>query len=130
MTLPESDAAFLADRGIPHEVTSEAGMTCVVFPSWPLPGGFTNESANLLVRLQPGYPDLPPDMWWFEPAVQPVDGRTIQATEVVEQHLGRNWQRWSRHLSADQWQSGVDGLESYLALIRHEVARCAVGQAA
>lgn len=99
-------------------------MTCVVFPNWALPNGFTNESVSLLVRLQPGYPDLPPDMWWFEPAVQLADGRAIQATDVVEQHLGRTWQRWSRHLSPEQWHSGVDGLESYLALIRHELARC------
>ena len=124
MTLPESDAEFLRDRGVPHEVTAEGGMTCVVFPEWPLPVGFTNPTVSLLVRLQPGYPDLPPDMWWFEPAVQLADGRPIQATEVVEPHLGRTWQRWSRHLSPEQWQSGVDGLESYLALIRHELARC------
>lgn len=126
MNLPEFDVEFLSDRGVPHEVTTEAGMTCVVFTDWPLPDGYANSTVSLLVRLQPGYPDLPPDMWWFEPAVQRADGRPIPATEVIEQHVGRTWQRWSRHLTPDQWQSGIDGLESYLALIRHDLARYAL----
>jgi hypothetical protein len=124
MPLPPSDTDYLQERDIAHEITEEAGMTCVVLPSWPLPKGYTAESADLLIRLQPGYPDLPPDMWWFEPAVELINGPTIQATEVREPHLGRTWQRWSRHLTPEQWQSGVDGLESYLALIARELERC------
>jgi hypothetical protein len=63
-------------------------------------------------------------MWWFDPPVRRVDGLDIPATQVVEQHVGRSWQRWSRHFSAGQWQSGIDGLESYLALIQREVLQC------
>jgi hypothetical protein len=64
-------------------------------------------------------------MWWFDPLIKLADGRIAQATEATEHHLGRNWQRWSRHFKPGQWQSGIDGLESYLALIRHELARSA-----
>lgn len=129
MSLPDTDAAHLTDRGLQHSVTIDAGMTCLVFPSWPLPPGFNMTSADLLIRLPAGYPDVPPDMWWFCPAVALADGRAIPATEVVEQHLGRSWQRWSRHFQPGQWHSGIDGLESYLALIRRELDRC-VGEAA
>ncbi len=104
-------------------------MICLIFPGWPLPTGYVCKSADLLLRLHPGYPDAPPDMWWFDPALQLTDGQQLEATQVTEQHLGRSWQRWSRHLTADQWQSGVDGLESYLALISKELARCANGAA-
>jgi len=62
-------------------------------------------------------------MWWFDPPVRRVDGQTIPATDVVEQHLGRGWQRWSRHLQPEQWRSGVDGLENYVALVRSELER-------
>jgi len=127
MNLPDSDAAYLADRDIAHSVVAESGMICVVLPEWRLPTGYDRESADLLLRLHPGYPDAPPDMWWFDPAVQLSDGRTIEATQVIEQHVGRSWQRWSRHLQPSQWQSGVDGLESYLALVTQELARCANG---
>lgn len=104
-------------------------MTCVVLPDFRLPSGYDRGESDLLIRLGPGYPDTAPDMWWFDPAIRLADGRTIQATEVVESHLGRHWQRWSRHFSAGQWRSGLDGLESYIALIRGELDRSALAPA-
>jgi hypothetical protein len=96
-------------------------MVCVVMAQWPLPRGLDRDAADLLVRLSPGYPDVPPDMWWFSPAVHLADGTALPATDVVEVYLGRQWQRWSRHFTNGQWQSGVDGLASYLALIRQDL---------
>jgi hypothetical protein len=119
------DAAYLEGRRIAHSVTSEVGMTCVVLPGWTLPAGLNLPSADLLVRLPPNYPDVPPDMWWFSPAVCRADGRSAPATEATERHLGRDWQRWSRHFQPGQWNSGTDGLESYLALIRRDLIRAA-----
>lgn len=125
MTLPEPDAEFLARRGLVHTVTVDGPMTCVVLQDWRLPQGLNVTTADLLIRLQPGYPDLPPDMWWFSPAVTRANGGAIEATQASENHLGRTWQRWSRHFQPGQWRSGVDGLESYIALIDRELARCA-----
>src|SRR5690242_8783834 len=99
MPLLSSDEAFLAERGFEFEVREEGGMTCLVIHDWPLPAGSDVRSTDLLVRLPPGYPDIAPDMWWFDPAVRRVDGQEIPATQVVEQHLGRSWQRWSRHFN-------------------------------
>ena len=123
MSLPELDIAYLHERGIAHEVVSDAGMICVVMPQWPLPSGFDRPASDLLVRLKPGYPDVQPDMWWFSPPVHLADGRELPNTNVLETHLGRTWQRWSRHFNSGQWQSGIDGLESYLALIRQDIER-------
>ena len=123
MSLPELDVAYLSERGIAHEVVAEAGMACVVLTEWQLPRGFDRDTADLLIRLSPGYPDVPPDMWWFSPPVHLANGRELPATNAVESHLGRSWQRWSRHFSGGQWQSGVDGLESFLALIRQNLER-------
>jgi hypothetical protein len=128
--LPAEDIAFITERGIDYQATSEAGMTCVVISNWPLPPGFDRPGADLLLRLSTGYPDVPPDMWWFDPAVKLANGTALPATEVVEHHLGRTWQRWSRHFNGGQWQSGIDGLESYLALIRQELERSAAEAAA
>jgi E2/UBC family protein E len=100
-------------------------MTCIVFPQWRLPPGYDRQSSDLLLRLPAGYPDVPPDMWWFDPAVRLSNGQVIQATEATEQHLGRSWQRWSRHFANGQWRSGVDGLESFVALIQRELTRSA-----
>lgn len=123
MSLPETDTAYLKERGIAHEVVNESGMTCVLLSRWTLPAGFDHEAADLLIRLSAGYPDVRPDMWWFDPPVRLADGKDVPATQVIETHLGRSWQRWSRHFSNGQWQSGVDGLESFLALIRRDLER-------
>lgn len=128
--LPTEDQAHLADRIPRATVQPDAGMICILIPGFPLGGGFDRASSDLMLRLSPGYPDVPPDMWWFDPPVRRVDGATIAATEVVEQHLGRTWQRWSRHLTPGQWRSGVDGLHSYLALVGKELRRAAPAMAA
>jgi len=123
MTLPASDVGYLESRGITYEVTSEAGLTCVILPDWPLPFGYEPEKADLLVQLTPQYPDVPPDMWWFDPAVGLKNGETVPNADMPQSCCGRIWQRWSRHLQPGQWRSGVDGLESYLALIRTDLER-------
>ena len=126
--LPPDDTKYLAERGIDHSVVAEANMTCVVLRGFNLPPGFNRPQADLLLRISPGYPDVPLDMWWFDPPVKRADGQTIPATEVMEHHLGRSWQRWSRHLPAGLWRSGTDGLESFLALVRRELEKWVPGR--
>lgn len=123
MTLPDVEVSFLSNLDTVHETQVEGGMTCVVLHDWVLPPGFNRSSSDLLVRLPVGYPDTAPDMWWFSPPVLTEAGESLPNTESVEHYLGRDWQRWSRHFSSGQWQSGVDGLESYLALIRQDLER-------
>lgn len=123
MGLPNLDVEYLARRGFEYTVASECNMTCVIIRAYPLPVGYDRAQADLLIRLSPGYPDVAPDMWWFDPAVKPADGRSLPATNSVEPYLGRSWQRWSRHFRAGQWMSGIDSLESFLALINNELER-------
>jgi hypothetical protein len=125
MALPSSDVACLDERGVEYSVATEANMTCVVIRGYPLPSGYDHATSDLLVRLTPGFPDVQPDMWWFDPPIRLRNGGIVQATEVSEHHVGRTWQRWSRHFVPGQWRSGTDSLESYLALIRKELERCA-----
>src|ERR1700722_4692210 len=123
--LPAPDTNYLRERAPNHVVSTEANMICILIPNYSLPQGFDRTHADLLLRLGAGYPDVPPDMWWFDPPVRRADGQAIPATEVIEHHLGRSWQRWSRHFAAGQWKSGIDGLESFLALVRRELERSA-----
>ncbi len=129
MSLPRTDAAFLADRGIAYTATLDAGMICVVLSNWQVPIGYNRQAVDLLLRLPPGFPDVPPDMWWVDPALALADGRAVEATQLTEVYLGRSWQRWSRHFGSGQWQPGADNIESFLARIRGEMVRSA-GRAA
>lgn len=123
MSLPPVDAKYLADRDIKYDVTVENGMICILFPAYRLPQGLVPAQSDLLLRLNPGYPDVPPDMWWFGTPVRRSSGSVIPATDVMECHIGRQWQRWSRHLTPGQWRTGIDNIESFLALIRMELER-------
>jgi hypothetical protein len=127
MLLPERDINYLAERRLASEVTTDQGMTCLVVKDWPLPAGLSPRQTDMLLRLAPGYPDIPPDMWWFSPQVTCSSGNPIQGTQVTEGYLGRTWQRWSRHLPPGAWRSGVDGLESFFAVIRANLSGCAGG---
>ena len=127
--LPQIDAEFLQENASGYSIVCDASMICVVMPNFALPTGFDRNQATLLLRLSPGYPDVPPDMWWFDPAVRRADNVPIQAADVAETYLGRVWQRWSRHLSAGVWRSGVDGLRSYIALVQKELRAAAPGGA-
>lgn len=121
MPLTAEDQLALQRLGLAAAVRDEAGMTCVEISDFRLPEGFTVPASTLLLRLNPAFPDVPPDMWWFDPPVLRADGVLIPATEHTEHHLGRSWQRWSRHLNPSQWQSGVDSMESFIAIIRREL---------
>lgn len=119
--LPPYDQAFLDERYPGWSQAQEGGMVCVILPGFPLPPGFTIGATDLLLRLSSGYPDIPPDMWWFEPFVSRIDHATIAQTDSHEHYLGRVWQRWSRHLDPGHWRSGVDSLESYLSLVKSQL---------
>lgn len=126
MALTSEDQETLRRLGLTAKVCEHGGMTCVEISDFRLPEGFTQRMVTLLLRLNPAFPDVPPDMWWFTPSVLRADGVAIPATEHKEQHLGRDWQRWSRHLNPAEWQSGVDSLESFIAVIRRELAAIAL----
>jgi len=126
--LPTADNEYLL-RFQGHSVSMTGGMICVVIPNFPLPEGLNLTAATLLLRLAPGYPDIPPDMWWFSPTISRSDGQPIPATQVVEVHLARQWQRWSRHFAQGQWKPGLDSLESYIALVKRELSKAAAVKA-
>ena len=119
--LPSHDITVLAEVCPGYTTNVDGGMVCVLLPAFEIGTGFTQSSADLLLRLAVGYPDVAPDMWWFSPHVRRLDGREIPATQVEEVILNRTWQRWSRHLGPGQWRPGVDSLESYLSLVRREL---------
>lgn len=125
MSIPDPELESLKGDGLEYSIVPEGNMTCIIVQKFGLPPGYKKNEADLLLRLPPGFPDAPPDMWWFDPPVQRTDGKIIPATEVVESYVGRPWQRWSRHFQPGQWRPGIDCLESFLALIRKELRRCA-----
>jgi hypothetical protein len=123
--LPPADEAYLESKGHSHEVVVDDGMVCVVVKDFPLPAGLSAACADLLVRLPGTWPDGQPDMFWVDPAVRRTsDGCEPPQAESREQHLGRTWQRFSRHLAPGAWRPS-DNLETWMTVVRHELKKAA-----
>jgi hypothetical protein len=121
--LPERDSKFLTERGYDWELLPDpSGAFCVLVKNFDVaPGGFTPGMTNLMVRIPQQYPMTPLDMWYCDPPVRlQSTGQYAVASEVMESHLGKAWQRFSRHLNGS-WRPGVDGLRSYFSLILREL---------
>jgi hypothetical protein len=74
-----------------------------------------------MIRIPQQYPITPLDMWYCDPPIRiAATGQFALASEVMEPHLGRTWQRFSRHLN-NGWRPGVDSLRSFFALIQSEL---------
>ena len=125
--LPPEDEAFLSAKVPGYQIHQEDNTVCVVFLAVKLPAGYSHAAVDVLVKLSALYPDIAPDMWWVDPPLTLQSGVALPATDVMEAIVGRQWQRWSRHFSGDQWRAGTDNLRSYLALIRSTFEAAAGG---
>ena len=124
MHLPEDDQKFLEERGYDwsiHPGDSQGGF--LVIRNFDVNGGgFSPSSTDLMIRIPPQYNMAPLDMWYCDPPIRlAATGQFAQASEVTEAHLGRNWQRFSRHLPAGVWRPGIDGLRTFMPFIWREL---------
>lgn len=115
--LREQDRDTLVATGLNYATSGDGAMTSLVLKEFPVPPGLSTDKVDLLLRLPLGFPDASPDMFWVSPTLRTEAGAQIPGTELLEPHIGRTWQRWSRHI-AQQWRPGVDNLETYLAYVR------------
>ena len=126
MKLPEFDEEYLRAKGYQYEVQLDGGMLCVVIRNFKLPPGLNVSQSDLLLRLAAGYPDVTPDMWWFGTAVTYQNGQQIPQTQVNENYLGQQWQRWSRHFDQGRWKPGMDSIETFMAVVIGDLKKYAI----
>lgn len=124
MYLPEDDQMFLKERD--YDWTVYPGDTqggFLVIRNFAVSGGgFSPPVTDLMIRIPAQYNMAPLDMWYCDPPIRlAATGQFAQASEVTEAHLGRNWQRFSRHLPAGVWRPGIDGLSTFMPVIWREL---------
>lgn len=123
MELPVRDVKFLNERQLNWEVLPDPqGAACLVIKGFDVSGGgFSPTTIDLMIRIPQQYPMTPLDMWYCDPPIRiAATGQFAVATEVIESHIGRSWQRFSRHLGGS-WRPGLDGLRSFFAHIQREL---------
>ena len=115
--LRERDLEFLEASGLTYATVIEGGFVNLVVEKFPSTPGLSPDTFDLLLRLPFGFPDAAPDMFWVAPNLSSTDGVPIPGTESIETYIGRQWQRWSRHI-AQQWRPGIDNLETFFGYVR------------
>lgn len=120
--LPEVDRDFLCAAGYDYTVDRVGSEMHVVIKNFPLPR-YTPQTADLLIKIPNGYPNAKLDMFWTSPDVSLPSGGVPLKAEVREQHGGRSWQRWSRHIAEGKWRPGVDNLRTYMTTVKTELAK-------
>ncbi|MFA5841123.1 MAG: E2/UBC family protein [Candidatus Paceibacterota bacterium] len=119
--LQKEDASYLAEKSYQYELFPENNELHVIIKEFPFPTSlYSPSTAELLIKIPPGYPNTQLDMFWTNPEIKKVDGQAPAASETREQHHGRSWQRWSRHY-ASGWRPGIDGLRSFIQSINAEL---------
>ncbi len=118
--IPENDEEYLKQKGFDYEIKQDGAETHVTLKAWVFPEVYTPRTADILIRLMPGYPLTPVDMFWTTPDIRLASGGYPQAADVHETPGGGRWQRWSRH---NQWRAGVDDLRTFIRAMAEEIKR-------
>lgn len=119
--LPDADEEYLAAKGISYELLPGASEIFFIAKDLAIsPTKWDRAQTDLMLRIPNGYPNAGLDMFWVDPPLQLRTGGYPVSADHFENHAGRRWQRFSRHL-ATAWRPGVDGIGSFLALVLGEL---------
>lgn len=108
--LPLKCRRYLTERGIAYSEVADNGQRGVILRGMALPAGtFAAATADILIMLPGGYPDVAPDMFYSLPWLTvAATGRYPNCADQAVPFAGQNWQRWSRH--NNEWRPGTDGI--------------------
>ena len=90
----------------------------ILFEDYPLPDGWKNgekKTSELLLITDISYPNSKIDMFWMVPGVVLEDGSPPKSAQVMENHLGKQWRRFSWHCG--KWNPAVDNVITYLGTV-------------
>jgi Prokaryotic E2 family E len=120
--IPHGDEEYLRERGFDYQLKQVGQEVSLVLQNRPFPQAYNPRSADVLIRIPPGYPLSQLDMFWTSPDIKlAASGAWPQAADVHETYDGTNWQRWSRH--TPEWRAGVDNLRTFITAITAEINR-------
>ena len=120
MFLPEFDRDYLLEKGYQFEEKIDVNINGLILKNWSLPVGKYNfVKSDLLIIIPNGYPEVRPDMWYFNPPIYLApSNKPARQTQANISFEGKAWQRWSRHYPANEWRSGVDGIHTFLKKVQ------------
>lgn len=115
--LPSRDRGFLTSKGYSFREISDGAQKGLIIDNFPVKPDdkFNLAHSSLLIIMPVGYPDIPPDMFYFQPELRLASANVYPPqADQLESHFQQTWQRWSRHAPASEWRIGLDNIQSYL----------------
>ena len=105
------------------ELHNDRGGPVVIIKNYPVLPGFSATSTELLLRFPPSYPNGKPDMFWTSQTLVLKGGGVPKNADSIETIVGRQWRRFSWHISA--WNPGRDNLRTFLEFVNSRFAQAA-----
>ena len=91
------------------------GEQAIIIKDYKLPEGYNHTLIELMVLVPVNYPMAQLDMFYVSPSIAKKNNRGIKALNN-EVHVGREWQRWSRHYP---WEPGVHNVATHLKVVEN-----------
>jgi hypothetical protein len=123
MNLPEDDETFLRGKGFDWSLIPDGDGGLLVVQGFAVSGAkYDRASTDLMIRIPAQYNMAKLDMWYVDPPLRLTGTNQFpHQAAVFENHGGRTWQRFSRHLPEGTWRAGVDGLPMFFTFISGEL---------
>lgn len=113
----------LKSEGFAIELIDAEGFANALFHKYPIPYQYNKPETELLLRLPTSYPNGKPDMFWTDVNLLLRDGKIPNRADQIESYLGRQWRRFSWHLSV--WNPSADNLKMFLEFINSGLIKAA-----
>jgi hypothetical protein len=115
--LPAADRKYLETKGYTFREINDGATSGLIIDNFELTpvGKYSVDKSSLLIVLPQGYPDVPPDMFYFNPKVLMKHTNAYPPlTNGEPMFFQIKWQQWSRHAPANEWRAFKDGIHTYL----------------
>ena len=116
--LSVDDVSFLDREVVSWEAIRFENMMWVLIYEHHVPDGYVQGNVTVAVCISEQYPEAQLDMVYFHPSLTRKDGKPIPQTEHQQSIDGKQYQRWSRHYTAQNpWKPGEHSLETHFYLM-------------
>lgn len=113
----------LLERVYP-EVSHDDAYSWIVVHKIPLGDGWNRNATDVLIVLEPGYPQTPPDNFYVPPGLTLSDGTQPGAfSKGGRKHAGMAWDQFSWHVENGWWPAADIEKGSNLLSFMQEVKR-------
>lgn len=119
------DLQLLRSAGLKFKTVIETQKAYVWFNDYKLPASVYNKNTtDLLILTLTSYPKAGFDMFWVDSDVTLCDGRTPNAADVIECHVGKLWRRFSYHpYQNEPWSPSEDNVASFINYVDQRLGR-------